>query len=544
MPDIYKTLIETIPQKIFYKDCCSVYIYCNENFARDLNINPDSIAGKSDYDIFPPEFADKYRTQDKRVIAQCITEDTVEHHMLNGHKRYMHTIRTPVKNKEGTVIGVMGIQWDITDSKQARDELFEESERKYKILAENSLTGIYIHQDGKYVFVNEGFARIHGYTQEELIGKDYMLLNHPADRKIVKNRISRILQGENKWKIGENRRVKKDGTTIWCQLIVNVIDYQGQPAIMGNVIDITERKKAEEALRDEATRRRILVEQSSDGIVVLDQEGKVHESNRRFAEMLGYTLEEAHDLHVWDWDTQWTRKQLLDMIRSVGSSGDHFETSHRRKDGSTFQVEISTNGAICGGEKLVFCVCRDITERKEMERKLSEMATHDALTGLPNRLLLTDRFDIAVAQAKRRTGSMAVMMLDLDHFKYVNDTLGHDVGDKLLKAIGNMLNEIVRKGDTVARMGGDEFVLLFPEINDLQNTIGIAQKILNDFRKPFTIDCHKILITTSIGIALYPSDGEDFETLITNADKAMYFAKEEGRNNFKYTNSNKVAGMV
>ena len=702
MPNVYKTLIETLPQKIFYKDCKSVYISCNNNFARDLRIKPEKITGKTDYDFFPSELAEKYRADDKRVISRGITEDIVEHYVLNGHNNYVRTIKAPVKDAEGTIIGVMGIFWDITESKQAEEdlkkyrkhleklvdektvkfaevneqlkkeieahkqvedklrlmfdsaseaiiildlkgnikelnnttlalyqytnkgeligcnalkliaqkdhnkardnfrrtikegiinkiectfvtrnghefaaemsssllrdksgkpveffailrdiserkhaeELLKESEMKYKILAENSLTGIYIHQDGKYVFVNEGFAMMHGYTREELIGKDYMLLNHPDDRKMVKNRVSCILRGENKWRIGENRRVKKDGTTIWCQLIVNVINYKGNPAIMGNVIDITERKKAEEALRDEATRRRILIEQSSDGIVVLDQGGKVHEANRRFAEMLGYSIEEAHDLHVWDWDTQWTREQLLGMIRSVGSSGDRFETNHRRKDGSTIQVEICTNGAICGGQKLVFCVCRDITERKQMERKLSDMATHDALTGLPNRILLTDRFDVAVAQAKRRTNNVAIMMLDLDHFKYVNDTLGHDIGDKLLKAAGNMLVSSVRKSDTVARIGGDEFVLLFPEINNLRSIHRIAQKILDDFKKPFHLDGHRISITTSIGIAVYPSDGNNFESLLTSADKAMYQAKEEGRNNYKYTRSTEIIGII
>jgi diguanylate cyclase (GGDEF)-like protein len=136
------------------------------------------------------------------------------------------------------------------------------------------------------------------------------------------------------------------------------------------------------------------------------------------------------------------------------------------------------------------------------------------------------------------------MMLDLDNFKYVNDTLGHDIGDRLLKAVGNMLVGIVRKSDTVARIGGDEFVLLFPEISDLQNIDGIAQKILDDFKKPFPLNGHKISITTSIGIAVYPSDGKDFDSLMTSADKAMYLVKEEGRNNYKYSRKNEIAGIV
>jgi PAS domain S-box-containing protein len=135
-------------------------------------------------------------------------------------------------------------------------------------------------------------------------------------------------------------------------------------------LEIEERKQAEEALKEEAIRRRILVEQSRDGIVVLDQNGKVYEANQQYADMLGYSMEEALQLRVWDWDTQWTREQLIEMLRTVNEIGDHFETRHRRKDGTFYDVEISTNGAMCGGQKLVFCVCRDITRRKQAEEAL------------------------------------------------------------------------------------------------------------------------------------------------------------------------------
>ncbi|UCH92725.1 MAG: PAS domain S-box protein, partial [Candidatus Aminicenantes bacterium] len=131
-------------------------------------------------------------------------------------------------------------------------------------------------------------------------------------------------------------------------------------------------KQAEETLKQEAIRRRILVEQSRDGIVVLDQNGKVYEANQRYADMLGYSMQEVLQLHVWDWDTQWTREQLMEMVRTVDETGDHFETSHRRKDGTFYDVEISTNGTMCGRQKLVFCVCRDITERKRAAEALRE----------------------------------------------------------------------------------------------------------------------------------------------------------------------------
>ena len=154
---------------------------------------------------------------------------------------------------------------------------------------------------------------------------------------------------------------------------VVISDEEGRLLRMaGMAVDITERKRAEQALKEEAIRRRILVEQSRDGIVIIDPNGKVYESNLRFAEMLGYPLAEVLDLYVWDWDTQWSREQLLGMIAEVDETGDHFETQHRRKDGTFLDVEISTNGAICGGRKLIFCVCRDITVRKQVEKEQKE----------------------------------------------------------------------------------------------------------------------------------------------------------------------------
>jgi PAS domain S-box-containing protein len=159
------------------------------------------------------------------------------------------------------------------------------------------------------------------------------------------------------------------GSADWFEVTVHaVIDDAGNViGAIGHVADVTERRKAEELLRDEVARRRLLVEQSRDGIVVLDQTGKVYEANHHYATMLGYSMEEVHQLYVWDWDTQWTRHELEEMIRTIDDRGDHFETRHRRKDGTRIDVEISTNGTVYRGQKLIFCVCRDITGRKKAE---------------------------------------------------------------------------------------------------------------------------------------------------------------------------------
>jgi diguanylate cyclase (GGDEF)-like protein len=179
-------------------------------------------------------------------------------------------------------------------------------------------------------------------------------------------------------------------------------------------------------------------------------------------------------------------------------------------------------------------ISRDITERKKFEQKLAEMATHDALTGLPNRILLSDRLMIGAALARRNGHRLAVLMLDLDRFKAVNDALGHSVGDELLKDVGQRLSGIMRKSDTVSRIGGDEFVLVLPQISGVDDVTKFAERILGAFQEPFVFSGHRLQVTTSIGIAVYPEDGTEIENLLKNADSAMYLAKEQGRATYKY----------
>jgi len=178
-------------------------------------------------------------------------------------------------------------------------------------------------------------------------------------------------------------------------------------------------------------------------------------------------------------------------------------------------------------------IAKNITVRKKLEEKLTQMATLDGLTGLPNRMLLSDRFNIALANARRNNEGLAFMILDLDRFKNINDSFGHAIGDMLLVAVAGRLSAVLRKSDTVARMGGDEFALLLPEMAQGEDAAKMAQKIIEAFHEPFALDGRKLQVTTSIGIAIYPADGEDMETLSKNADSAMYLAKDNGRNIYK-----------
>lgn len=208
-----------------------------------------------------------------------------------------------------------------------------------------------------------------------------------------------------------------------------------------------------------------------------------------------------------------------------------------RFDGVELSVEILMTAISCEGEKILYMVWRDITESKRIEEAIRHLAYHDVLTGLPNRMLFTDRMVLAIAQAKRHQKTMAVMMLDLDGFKTVNDTYGHHVGDLLLQCVGNRLTGTLREGDTVARLGGDEFMILLPEIKQASNSFRIAKKIISSFKQPFICDGIKLTTSTSIGISVYPGDGEDMDVLMKHADRAMYKAKAAGGNRYFPYNS-------
>jgi diguanylate cyclase (GGDEF)-like protein/PAS domain S-box-containing protein len=309
----------------------------------------------------------------------------------------------------------------------------------------------------------------------------------------------------------------------------------------GFITDITESKQAEEALQRSETKFRTLYDSTSDAVMLLDEKG-FFSCNQPTLKMFGCaTMEEFCSKHPADLspteqpdgtDSMVLAQQMIATAMKKGSI--HFEWMHKRNDtGETFPADVLFTAMELDGNPVLQAVIRDITERKQAEEKIQQMAYHDILTGLPNRKLFSDRLGIALAQAQRNQIKAGITMLDLDHFKGVNDTLGHDVGDLLLKAAAERLRAALRKGDTVARFGGDEFVLILPDLEVIEDAIQVVQKIVDSFRKPFLIDTHQLVVTTSIGIAIYPNDGTDEGILLKNADIAMYQAKQTGRDRYQ-----------
>ena len=246
-------------------------------------------------------------------------------------------------------------------------ELEKEADRR-RALAEAPFEAIFLSERGICLDQNQAAENMFGYSLEEAIGRHGTEWIAPEYREQV--RANMQVGCEKPYEVVA---LRKDGTTFPCEIQARMIDCEGQSIRVTALRNITEKKQAEQLLKDEVVRWRILVDQSRDGIVVLDQEGKVYEANRRFAAMLGYTVEEVQRLSVWDWDFQWSKSRLMEMLRDVDDTGDHFATVHKRKDGTLCEVEISTNGAVYQNRKLVFCVCRDITERKRSEEERKQL---------------------------------------------------------------------------------------------------------------------------------------------------------------------------
>lgn len=322
-----------------------------------------------------------------------------------------------------------------------------------------------------------------------------------------------------------------------------------------NALNARQLECQNQLINDRLTRseklHRYLVNSSPDIVYMLDGEGHFTFVNDRIAELLGYERETLIGMHyrdlVYIGDVEqagyvFSRRAIDDSsarnaeLRLKCCDGDR---PPRFFEAKTIPIEMQPSDIFEGGADEdsfvgVYGVARDISDRKEAERTINFQAYHDLLTRLPNRALFKDRLNLAVAQAKRTSDELAVMFLDLDRFKLVNDTLGHIYGDELLQQVSRSLQECLREGDTLARFGGDEFTLLMPEVGSREDVAVVAKKIIEKLRQPFVIEGHEVYVTISVGIAMYPHDGANMDTLIKNADIAMYHIKGHGKNDYQF----------
>ncbi len=437
---------------------------------------------------------------------------------------------------------VVAIIRDITEAKLAEDAL-RQSEERYRALIENMNELVCeIDSERRFVYVSPSFESVLGYTADELIGLDAAGLIHPDDRKVIATEETRA-RGRAVF-----RYRHKDGDWRWFE---STGQAYVQPEAGGVIVsrDVTERVRFEEALRESEDRFRRVFEDGPVGMALVSPDFRTVQVNGALCRMLGYSEAEMMSLPITDLtypddleaDLELAKQLLAGVVDSYT-----MEKRYIKKGGDIIWGEFTAtlirnhNGDIVYGLGMV----QDITARKRAEDTVRHLAFHDVLTGLPNRALLKDRLSVALAQANRQAGSVAVVFLDLDRFKLINDTLGHSVGDDLLRNVGQQLQKLLREGDTVARVGGDEFTLILPAIGGSTDVVKAAQRVLRSLREPRMLAGRDVQVTASLGIAVYPEDGRDAETLLRNADTAMYRAKERGKDTFEmYTSAMNTGGF-
>ncbi|MFZ0312684.1 MAG: EAL domain-containing protein [Candidatus Korobacteraceae bacterium] len=394
---------------------------------------------------------------------------------------------------------------------------------------------------GSLVWTNPAFSVLSGYSAEEVIGKNRRLLKSgEQDQKFYQQMWTTILSGKV-WQ-GEIVNRRKDGSNSTEEMIIAPVSLA--PSYITHFVtinqDISQRKRSEEELRRAEEKYRAIYEDAVVGIFRLTPEGHLLDVNRAFARMHGYAsaadlLAEISStphpifLHVVQLDT-WV--EVLDSQGVV--CGAEVKIARRGCADTWGLVNLRAVRSIDGDVVFYEGTIEDITDRKIAQQEVHFLAYYDVLTELPNRALLRARLDKALAEARRRTDKVALLFLDLDRFKTINDSLGHSFGDLLLQQVAGRLKNATREQDTVARVGGDEFVIVLTSANDVADIATAAERVIKAVTDEFVIQGQALRVTCSLGISIFPEHGSDSETLIKNADAAMYSAKENGCDNFRF----------
>jgi len=469
---------------------------------------------------------------------------------LGGKNRYIAFDAAPIHDAHGKISAVIETIQDITERKRAEEDLRESQEYTKVLFTSSHIPHIVMDAEtGRFTDCNAAAAKIAGYaTREELLGKTLLDVSAPIqynglDSATEAKKNDQACR-ENGSHIFEWRSQRPNGQIWDAEIHLMLFQHRGKSLVQFTLQDITESKKADQALRESETKFRTLFESAIDSIFLVDQYSFI-DCNQKTLEMFGCTREQIIGQTPYRFSPEVQpdgrnslKKAQEKMNAALSGQPQFFEWKHCRYDGTLFDAEVSLKVFSVAGKNYLQGLVHDITERKHAEDRIQYLATHDNLTGLPNRLMFSQLLNHSIQSARRHKRQLAVFFIDLDRFKIINDTKGHEAGDRLLQEIAQRYKQALRAADSVGRLGGDEFIILIEEVHELRQVEIVARRMLLDTVKPMVFlgeECH---ITASIGISIFPKDGEDEQTLMKNADTAMYFAKEEGKNNYQFYSKN------
>ncbi len=534
----FRTIVTQVPGAVFRVRPDGAIDFVSEAIA-DISGYPAALVMRGSAEAWTNLIAPDDRRMQRHVVREAIAAGLpyqVEYRIIDavGTERWVDEKGQPLVGPDGAVLWVDGILSDISERKhdQVRIEglLAEQS-----AILDNVMFGVMFLRRRRVVSANRRCEELFGYTSGQLTGASMALLFPPGEEFEESGSRQYATLAEGKYFTEERQYLRSDGSTVWCLASGYALDPQrAEDGSIWVFADVTERKLAEEKLRLSAT----VLEHIADGVMVIDVNGRIVAINPAFTQITGYI-----EIEAIGQDSMLTRSSrhdvafYMEMWEDLREHGFwRGEIWNMRKNGELYLEGLTVSAVRDNqGETTHYvAVFSDITKVKESQDKLDHMAHHDPLTALPNRLLFHDRLQHALQRAGRDKEQLAILFIDLDRFKNVNDTLGHHVGDELLKQVAIALAGELREGDTLARLGGDEFIVLLENIDGQAGAGHVAGKLVSMFEQPFMVADYELFVTGSVGISVYPQDATDLNMLIRNADVAMYQAKARGRNGFQY----------
>ena len=517
-----------------------VFRAVNRAFTELTGYTREEIEGQSFRRITHPDDVARDEEHLRQIRAGMDPQGTIDKRFLRkgGGEVWVRRSATVVRDPSGQARMIVGAFVDLTQQRSL-DSALEQQMHFTRALLDAIPNPVYFKdRAGRFGVYNRAFDELFGggrdwigRTAHEMFDADSARDHHERDRPLLERPASTTYEMMVPTAAGDRRQMLFNK--------VSFVDQRGEVAgLIGIVTDVTRYKETERALEASEARFRVLTESSLDLISVVDADGRITYQSPALRHLLGYEPAETVGRNVSDL----VHRDDLDHVRAAfrriieaRQSIEPVEFRLRHRDGMwrTFE-SLGTNCLANPHIHGVVFNSRDVTDRKVIQQRIQHLAYHDNLTGLPNRSLLQDRLAHSIARAERSNKKVAVLFIDLDNFKNINDTLGHDVGDELLRQVSRRLSECVRLEDTIARQGGDEFIVLLDSLEDSRGASIVAQKILNSLRQSFVLSGTEQHVSGSVGIALFPEDGRDAQTLMKNADTAMFHGKGLGKNTYQY----------
>ena len=538
------SIVEALPCPVVAMDLEGRVTLWNRSARMITGWEADEVIGKN-FPAIRAHYEEKFREAIARVaVGQEIFSEELKGLKKDGSLMRIQFSSSPIYGEDGQVRGVLATFVDQSERERRIEAELSKGNNFIEHVLDNLPVGISVNtiDKGAIGYANQEFLAIYGgWTRDDFTDLETFFRNiypNPTEREEVRTRLLKdIATGDiEKMSWDDLRITTRDGTE--KILAVRNIPLSQMNLMISTVQDVTEQKLTEKALRESERRYQVMAEASPVGIFRLDPEGRLCHVNRKWREVSGRMISEVMGQ---GWDVA-VHPDDLSATRDIWQVAVHERRSFKVE--CRFKIpEGRTTWVFCQAEPIFgprgelegyIGSVTDISRRKRTEEEIRQLAYYDNLTKLPNRSFFLEQLERAMATARRNGRHVALLFCDLDNFKDVNDSLGHDKGDQLLLAIAERLSGCIRRGDTLCRLGGDEFVLLLPGIEHDREAVSVARKIQRAMKNSFNLEGHEVYSTTSIGIAVHPEDGGDVSTLLKHADMAMYAAKGEGRNRYRF----------